>query len=418
MSDDNKDVSAEDIQKGIEEVGTRAVGEAKKHTDTRADELQEKLEAQSETIESMRAQMAAAPSGSSKESLSREAVDIGLARTLVNSLETRTGKAAPYELTEEQEAGVRSITLSGDTALQHDNYAGEIVKQVSHENKFMKHARNYGNVPLTSIYAPVQNGKSQVRVRGAGSAAHDDTGLSWAKRQLNFACYSTNVPMDREIIDWFAANGGLINFVKNDIVNETAHESSDDMAQKNSAIASGVTGFQATVDSVSIGSSNSVTATAADGTTGTASNRTVTYDSLVDLFTALPDQYDKDGAAWYFNRDTLGRILKLKDDNGQPLIALGDTRGLRDGESGFDGMLLGRPYSVMPGMASFGSASQQPISFGKLDQSFGYATKGGLEFLLNPYRQGNKGVIELTSFFYLASTVLNTDAMVSMKTGS
>lgn len=61
-------------------------------------------------------------------------------------------------------------------------------------------------------------------------------------------------------------------------------------------------------------------------TIDSGSSANVTYDSFVDLFTALPAQY-RQNARWLWSSATFGQILKLKDDQSRPIFLPNEIPG-------------------------------------------------------------------------------------------
>lgn len=64
----------------------------------------------------------------------------------------------------------------------------------------------------------------------------------------------------------------------------------------------------------------------------------ITYDNIVDLEALIDENYVGD-AVWVLNRKTLAEILKIKDDNKEPIFK-------RIVEDGFQGYILGRPVRL------------------------------------------------------------------------
>ena len=64
----------------------------------------------------------------------------------------------------------------------------------------------------------------------------------------------------------------------------------------------------------------------------------ITYDNIVDLEALIDENYVGD-AVWVLNRKTLAEIIKIKDDNKEPIFK-------RIVEDGFQGYILGRPVRL------------------------------------------------------------------------
>lgn len=91
-----------------------------------------------------------------------------------------------------------------------------------------------------------------------------------------------------------------------------------------------------------------------------ASATAITADEIIDLWGSLDEDYAAN-AVWKMNRNTLVRIMKLKDSNGDYLV----NKGL----NGAPSTLLGRPIVInkhMPDVA----ASAKAIAFGDMSYYF------------------------------------------------
>lgn len=91
-----------------------------------------------------------------------------------------------------------------------------------------------------------------------------------------------------------------------------------------------------------------------------ASGTAITADEIIDLWGSLDEDYAAN-AVWKMNRNTLVKIMKLKDSNGDYLI----NKGL----NGAPSTLLGRPIVVNKHMPDIG-LSAKPISFGDMSYYF------------------------------------------------
>ena len=99
-----------------------------------------------------------------------------------------------------------------------------------------------------------------------------------------------------------------------------------------------------------------------DATLGvtTAANNAITADDVIDLWGSLDEDYAAN-ATWMMNRNTLVKLMKLKDGNGDYLV----SKGL----SGAPSTLLGRPIVINKNMPDIGSATK-PIVFGDFSYYF------------------------------------------------
>lgn len=69
----------------------------------------------------------------------------------------------------------------------------------------------------------------------------------------------------------------------------------------------------------------------------------VQYEDLINMSTAHPAIFDKD-SVWFMNKSCFNSLRKQKDDNGQPVIALG--QGYNDFGEGIAGYALGYPIVI------------------------------------------------------------------------
>ena len=99
-----------------------------------------------------------------------------------------------------------------------------------------------------------------------------------------------------------------------------------------------------------------------DATLGvtTAANDAITADDIIDLWGSLDEDYAANGT-WMMNRNTLVKLMKLKDGNGDYLV----NKGL----SGAPSTLLGRTIVINKNMPDIGS-STKPIAFGDFSYYF------------------------------------------------
>jgi len=91
-----------------------------------------------------------------------------------------------------------------------------------------------------------------------------------------------------------------------------------------------------------------------------ASATAFTADEIIDLWGSLDEDYAAD-ATWKMNRNTLVKLMKLKDSTGDYLV----SKGL----SGAPSTLLGRPIVLNKNMPNI-AAGATPISFGDMSYYF------------------------------------------------
>jgi HK97 family phage major capsid protein len=117
-------------------------------------------------------------------------------------------------------------------------------------------------------------------------------------------------------------------------------------------------------------------ATGASGAFPTASTSVNSADVLIDVTTALKDQY-RAGASWMMCRTTAGAVRKMKDADGRhvwqdSLIA------------GTPSTLLGYPVYLSEDMPTIGAGTLS-IAFGNWNKCYTIIRKPGVKFLTDPY---------------------------------
>lgn len=109
---------------------------------------------------------------------------------------------------------------------------------------------------------------------------------------------------------------------------------------------------------------------------------TITSDSLIDLYHALPGFYAAN-AVWGMNRGTIAAVRKLKDADGAYLWT--DTLA-----AGNPPTILGRPVVELPDAPDI-AAGAEPILFGDLKQAYLIVDRVSLGVLRDPYSIATKG---------------------------
>lgn len=120
------------------------------------------------------------------------------------------------------------------------------------------------------------------------------------------------------------------------------------------------------------GMDEAVAGTPVVNTIDTTSAGALSYDDLVNLMTAVPQQYRASGI-WLFNSATYALIAKIKDNNGRPLFnqGFGDiTQMPGGGATWWTGSLLGRPYIISENMPSITNAGKKFIYYGDYSKAY------------------------------------------------
>ncbi len=137
-----------------------------------------------------------------------------------------------------------------------------------------------------------------------------------------------------------------------------------------------------------------------------ASATAITADELIDLWGALDEDYAQN-ATWMMNRNTLIKIMKLKDTAGDYLV----NKGL----NGAPSTLLGRPIVINPHMPDI-AIGTKPIAFGDFSYYFIkdrasmtmkrmdelYATTGHVGFRIDKRVDGKLVLAEAVQYLKMA----------------
>ncbi|PWC53269.1 capsid protein [Azospirillum sp. TSO22-1] len=140
-------------------------------------------------------------------------------------------------------------------------------------------------------------------------------------------------------------------------------------------------------------------------TSGHASQ--VTADGLIDLYHAVPTPY-RANAVWMMNSTTIGTVRKLKDGNGQYLLA---TTGLAGSMAT---TILGRPVIEAPDMPDVG-AGAYPIVFGDFSAGYRIFDRIPLALTRDPFTQATKGMCRFHGRRRVAGGVGKAEAIRKLK---
>ena len=141
--------------------------------------------------------------------------------------------------------------------------------------------------------------------------------------------------------------------------------------------------------------------------TPSGSATAVTADGLIDLFHALSAPYRASGT-WGMNATTLGALRKLKDGNGQYLLA---TAGINNAPAT---TLLGRPVVEMADMPDI-AGNAFPIVFGDFMQGYRIFDRVALSILRDPYSQATNGMTRFHGRRRVAGGVAKAEAIRKLK---
>ncbi len=130
----------------------------------------------------------------------------------------------------------------------------------------------------------------------------------------------------------------------------------------------------------------------------------VTGDAIIDTAYALPAEYEAN-AKWFMNRQSLGKIRKLKDGQGnylwQPSFQIGQPQTLN-----------GAPVVDLPGMPVM-AANAISMLFGDMRQTYLIVDRIGISVLRDPFT--NKPFIHFYTTKRVGGGVINPDAMKAVK---
>ncbi|HAB53329.1 MAG TPA: phage major capsid protein [Ignavibacteriales bacterium] len=101
----------------------------------------------------------------------------------------------------------------------------------------------------------------------------------------------------------------------------------------------------------------------ASGVNSTTFTKPITDENIIDLQNSQEIEAYHNNAKWYFNRKCLGILMKLKDDNGQPLFG--------SLVNGVPTMLLGKPFKLTDQVSGSGtSTSKTSIYYGDMSNAW------------------------------------------------
>ncbi len=130
-------------------------------------------------------------------------------------------------------------------------------------------------------------------------------------------------------------------------------------------------------------------------------------DGLIDLYHAIKAPYRANGT-WGMNATTLGAIRKLKDTNGNYMVAMA---GLNNTPVT---TLLGRPIVEMPDMPDI-AGNAYPIVFGDFSQGYRIFDRISLSILRDPYSQATNGMTRFHGRRRVAGGVGKAEAIRKLK---
>lgn len=130
----------------------------------------------------------------------------------------------------------------------------------------------------------------------------------------------------------------------------------------------------------------------------------VTFDGLINLMTALKEEY-AGGAVFLMRRATVGSVLLLKDGNGQYIWRV-------DNQAGKPSILLGHPVYQANDMQAVG-ADALAIAFGNFKQGYTIVDRLGISTLRDPYSA--KPFVEFYTRKRVGGDVTNFEAIKIQK---
>lgn len=139
-----------------------------------------------------------------------------------------------------------------------------------------------------------------------------------------------------------------------------------------------------------------------------AAKTAITADELIDVFHSIKAPYIAN-ACWLMSRDTLCKVRKLKDTDGQYIFQ-------SDMSKEYVGYILGKPVLVSEFMDNLGTVSVSPIMFGDFEKAYivNCNPEQTIQILNEVYAtQGMKGVL---GFLFLDGKPVNNGCYTVVKT--
>lgn len=139
-----------------------------------------------------------------------------------------------------------------------------------------------------------------------------------------------------------------------------------------------------------------------------ASKTAITADELVDIYHSIKAPYIP-SATWLMSRDTLAKIRKLKDNDGQYIFQADMTKE-------YIGYILGKPVLISEFMDNLGEVSKVPVMFGDFEKAYAANVnpQQTIQILNEVYAtQGAKGVL---GFLFLDGKPINSECYAVVKT--
>jgi HK97 family phage major capsid protein len=130
-------------------------------------------------------------------------------------------------------------------------------------------------------------------------------------------------------------------------------------------------------------------------------------DGLIDLYHAIKTPY-RVNAVWGMNSGTMGVIRKLKDGNGQYLLA---SAGINNAPTD---LLLGKPIVEMTDMPDV-AGNAYPVIFGDFSQGYRIFDRVAISILRDPYSQATKGMTRFHGRRRVAGGVGKAEAIRKLK---
>ncbi len=283
----------------------------------------------------------------------------------------------------------KSLSIANDTTggyLAPSEYVMEIIKGVTE----ISPARSIVRTRTTSnksIQVPKRTGQfAAQRVAEQGMRA-ESTGLSWGMVEIN-------APEMYALIDISAQNLEDSAF---DLESEIRMEAVDQFAVKEGSefvSGAGVLECEGILQNASVAETNSGSATA------------VAADGLLSLFYGIKTAYARN-AVWIMNRQTIGSIRKLKDQQNQYLWMPGLAQGVPNS-------INGAPYVEMPDMPNEG-AGTYPVAIGDFRRGYTLLDRVAMTMLRDPYTQATQGNIRFMFRRRVGGQVVLAEAMRKLK---
>lgn len=284
---------------------------------------------------------------------------------------------------------IRSLRVSDDTAggyLAPDQFVTELLRNVVQFSPVRSVARVTGTA-AGAVILPKRTGGMTASWVGE-TQARPETTVTFGQNRYEV----------RELSAYVDVSNAMLEDSAFDVSSELAFEFAEEFGKaEGTAFVNGASVLQPAgfMQDSSIGNTVS----------GHASQ--VTADGLIQLYHDVPAAY-RANAVWMMNSNSLATIRKLKDGQGNYLLA---TTGIAGAMAT---TLLGRPVIEAPDMPDIG-AGLFPVVFGDFGQGYRIFDRVALSILRDPYSVAVNGMTRFHGRRRVAAGVAKAEALRKLK---